>query len=271
MELGHEQKNAGIRSNTMNFSHLFLIAIIMFTASAIQSAIGFGLALFATPLFIWVGVPLPGAIAISGTCAFIQAMLGTRHLYAHIPWALTFKGFGYRMIFYPVGLFILWQVAGLNIALIKFVVGSVLLLVVGSLLLFKIHPREHISFGWTITAFGASGLLSGLCGMGGPPVVLWSFAHTWPAQKIRGFLFSLFSLCNPIDIIILCITFGSAAGTYALTALALSPAVLLGAFAGLPLGTRIPRQLLEKIAYAILVGIGFYSVFSFMVELMGSH
>ena len=35
--------------------------------------------------------------------------------------------------------------------------------------------------------------LLGLCGMGGPVMVLWVLAHDWPMNKARAFLFFLFT------------------------------------------------------------------------------
>ena len=46
------------------------------------------------------------------------------------------------------------------------------------------------SFGQNTLTFTGSGVLAGLCGMGGPPLVLWAMAHDWPTQRIRGFLFA---------------------------------------------------------------------------------
>jgi hypothetical protein len=43
-------------------------------------------------------------------------------------------------------------------------------------------------------AFAAAALgLAGICGMGGPPLVLWAMAHDWPADKVRAFLFACFA------------------------------------------------------------------------------
>jgi uncharacterized membrane protein YfcA len=165
-----------------------------------------------------------------------------------------------------VGVLILRQIAGLDTRAIRFVVGAVLCLLVIILLVCKVRPVESMHWLWGALAFSASGLLSGACGMGGPPLVLWSLGHSWPVEKIRGFMFAVFAASTPIQIVLLYSTFGIDILWTAVIALLLAPAVFLGASIGLPLGNRLPRPLLSGIVYSTLLVIGLSSIIPQIIQ-----
>ena len=239
---------------------IVVAAGILCLASTVQSAIGFGYALVATPLLIWTGIPLPNAITLVAVCSFVQAVIGTRHLRTSVPWRLVLVATMVRVGTLIVGLLILRQIAGLDTRAIRFVVGIILCLLVITQLVGKVRPAETVHWLWGALAFSTSGLLAGVCGMGGPPLVLWAMYHDWQVEKIRGFLFAAFAVSIPIQIVLLYFTFGlDILGTTA-TALLLAPAVFLGATVGLPLGNRLPRPVLSGIVYSTLLVIGLSSI-----------
>jgi len=82
------------------------------------------------------------------------------------------------------------------------VIGGILCLLVAIQYLWRQHPVKAMHWGWGGLAFIGSGLLAGLCGMGGPPLVIWSMAHDWPAEKTRGFLFAVFATSIPTKLTI---------------------------------------------------------------------
>jgi uncharacterized membrane protein YfcA len=239
---------------------------ILCLASTVQSAIGFGYALVATPLLIWIGIPLPSAVTLVATCSFVQAIIGARHLRASVPWRLALIATTVRTATLVAGLLILRQIAELDTRAVRFVVGVVLGLLVISQLIGKVRPAERIHWLWGGLAFSTSGLLAGACGMGGPPLVLWSLAHDWSAEKIRGFLFTVFAASIPIQIVLLYFTFGTNILWTTGTALLLAPVVFLGAVIGLPLGNRLPRPLLRGIVYATLLVIAASSIIPQIVQ-----
>jgi uncharacterized membrane protein YfcA len=251
----------------INITDIIAAAGILCLASTVQSAIGFAYALVATPLLIWIGIPLPNAITTVAVCSFVQATIGVRHLRASVPWRLTAIAMAVRVSMLFVGLLFLRLLIGFDTLAIRFVVGIVLCLLVVTQLVCKIHPKENIHWLWGATAFSASGLLAGACGMGGPPLVLWALAHNWPVEKIRGFLFSVFSVTIPIQILLLYLTFGIDILWTTAIALLLAPAVFLGAAIGLPLGNRLPRPVLTGIVYATLLIIGLSSIIPQVIKL----
>ncbi|MBN1830134.1 MAG: hypothetical protein JW884_13470 [Deltaproteobacteria bacterium] len=115
---------------------------------------------------------------------------------------------------------------------------------------------EKTHWSWAGLSFVASGLLAGICGMGGPPLVLWSMAHTWSSEKTRGFLFAVYVASIPIQIILLYFAFGSNILSSVMLAIIFSPFVYLGTLVGMPIGNRMSKDKLRGIAYAILMTLG---------------
>jgi uncharacterized membrane protein YfcA len=111
-------------------------------------------------------------------------------------------------------------------------------------------------WGWGGVAFLGSGFLAGICGMGGPPLVLWAVAHDWPTQRIRGFLCATFATSIPIQIVLLAVTFGMPILWYVAVGIALLPLVYAGSAVGLPVGNRFASPALRRVAFAVLFATG---------------
>ncbi len=233
---------------------------MILVAGAVQSAIGFGYALVSTPLLIWLGIPLPQAITIVATCSFVQSCIGARHLRADVPWRLVLTSTGIRLVMVVAGIILLRRLTMLNPEHVKLVVGCVLSVLVIMQIGARVKPAASVHWAWTGLAFCLSGLIAGLCGMGGPPLVLWLLAHDWSAERMRGFLFGVFATSIPVQIIMLYLTFGKPIVTGALAGLLLAPVVYLGSRIGLPLGNRLGKERLRWIVYGVLLLIGLNSI-----------
>jgi uncharacterized membrane protein YfcA len=238
----------------------FLIGLVVFSASAAQSAVGFGYGLFATPLLLWLGLPLQGVVTMIATCSMLQASISAFKLRDATPWRSVWGMTSIRVIFMVLGLILLKLLANLHIAQVRLVIGVILCLLVALQLLCRPRPALHLAWYWGILASVSSGLLTGTCGMGGPPMVLWAMAHDWPSKKMRGFLFGSFAAANPPQLLFLSIAFGPAILWYSLLGGALLPLVYLGALVGMPIGNRMNRQRLRWIAYALLAIIGISAI-----------
>jgi uncharacterized membrane protein YfcA len=244
----------------MDLASILLAGLIVGLASAAQSAVGFGYAMFATPLLIWVGIPLPSAITLVATCSLLQAAIGARTLHAAVPWrlALTASAVGFAGLM--LGLMLLKRLVALDVTLIRAVIGGILCVLVAVQLRWRPHPTPRLPWGWGGVAFFGSGVLAGICGMGGPPVVMWAMAHDWSNQKTRGFLFAVFATSIPLQLLLLSVTFGVSILTNAALGLAYLPLVALGSAMGLPVGNRMGKARLRRVAFAILLAIGISSM-----------
>ncbi|MFA6929522.1 MAG: TSUP family transporter [Lentisphaeria bacterium] len=244
----------------MDILQIIWIGVVVFLAGMLQSAIGFGFALFATPLLILLGLPLPSVIVLVSTCSMTQSTLGAVKLRHEVPWRLSLLATVVRCLSVVAGLFLLKKLLGFSTVQIRMAIGSILCLLVILQIFYHPIPRPRIHWIWGGLAFIGSGLLSGICGMGGPPLVLWVMAHDWNNQKSRAFLFATFAAAVPVQIALMGLNFGrSILGSIALGLLML-PLIYLGSSIGLPIGNRMSKERLRKVAYAVLLIIGISAI-----------
>jgi uncharacterized membrane protein YfcA len=235
---------------------LLAAAGIVLGASVLQGAAGFGFSLFATPLLVWLGLPLPGAIILVAISSLAQSAAGARHLRAEVPWRTVVTASIVRVVFLAIGLLLLKRVVRAPVAQVKLAMGIAICALVLLQAAWRPRPAASLRWGWGALAFAASGVLAGLFAMGGPPLVLWSLAHDWSAAKTRGFLFATFALAIPVQIVLLFASFGRALLPHAGLALLLLPVVLAGSMVGIPFGNRLRKRPLILLAYGILLAIG---------------
>tara|TARA_B100000315_G_scaffold198335_1_gene189852 strand:+ start:4214 stop:4966 length:753 start_codon:yes stop_codon:yes gene_type:complete len=233
---------------------------IIFLAGMGQSVVGFGHALFATPLLVWIGVPLPSVITLVATCSMLQAAIGVQKLHAAVPWRLSLFATVVRIAGVGLGLLLLNKLVLLNTAHIRMVIGSILCLLIAIQVLWGTRTLKVLHWSLAGFAFISSGLLAGLCGMGGPPLVLWSMANSWSSQTTRAFLFAVFASSIPVQLVLLCLMFGIDILWNAALGIVFLPLIYLGAAIGVPLGNRISKKTLCRVAYGILLVIGVSAV-----------
>jgi uncharacterized protein len=253
----------------MDMDPLLMVGTVVtiFLGGVLQGAIGFAYGLFATPIMVWMGIPLPTTVVIVATCMYVQSGLGLWYLRAAVPWREACLATAVRLPTMVVGILLLRHLALLKEGEVKLVVGVIICLLVGIQSIFKVKPVEKVHRAWAALAFLTSGLLTGISGMGGPPLVMWVMAHNWSNEKTRSFLFavSLLSLCFQIPA--LYIAFGTEILRGILTGLLLTPVVYLGSKVGIPLGNRMPKPMLRNMAYLVLAIIGLSTVFQQLFQL----
>jgi uncharacterized membrane protein YfcA len=199
-----------------------------------------------------IGVPLPQAVMVVMIAAAIQSLLGVVRLRSEVRWWQFTRPALIRIAALPVGVCLLWFSQSLDPVQIKQMVGLVLLVALSLQLLVRVEPAARLHPAWEFLAFTGSGLLLGLCGMGGPPMVLWVMAHDWSSRKSRAFLFFLaVSGMLPHWLILYCF-FGQSIMWAGLFGFALLPVVFGGAELGLRIGNRLPRQGLRRLTIAVL-------------------
>jgi len=248
---------------------LILAAGVLGLGSALQSAAGFGFALLTVPLLAWAGFPLPQVIAMVLSAMSMQSALAVWHHQAD--WRPRALGGPLLMAIggLMVGLALLRGVAGMEPEAVRAFVGGVLLAV---LALQRWRPPQLRSFvhpGWTGAALAGSGVLCGVAGMAGPPLVLWAYAHDWPQTRIRTTLWSLFLGLNLVQLPVMTVLFGEPAVRGIVIGLLASPVVYLGARVGLWLTRVASRETLARAASALLALIGLSGVVDFLFHYVG--
>lgn len=246
----------------MPLPEIVVVGVIIFLGGMVQSVIGFGYALFATPLLLLLGIPLPDIIILVSTSSMLQAGIGVRKLNEEVPWRLSITATAFRLVSLCVGLFFLKKMVDMHVSYIRIMIGVILSLLVTIQLLWRPVPVKKMHYGWDLLAFITSGLIGGTCGMGGPPLVLWAMAHDWSAQKARGFLFAVFVTSIPVQILLMGFMFGFSILWNAVLGMICFPLIYFGTSIAIPIGTRIGMERLRQVTYVVLLIVGINSVVS---------
>lgn len=196
---GPRKGTSVVEFNAINFAYIsFCLAL----GALVQSAIGFGMGIVAIPLLVSGGAPLPIAMSLLMPNVLIQTMVSCWRLREHLPWSESWQVVIWRLVSLPLGVFLLKIASAQGQSATRFLLGIGL---IGLLLAPGETGKDQASrkspgLGWTCAAGLASGLLMGLIGMGGPPLMAWVMRQDWPPQRQRAFLWLSFLLALPAQI-----------------------------------------------------------------------
>ncbi len=168
----------------LNGTTLYVL-LVVFVATLIRSALGFGEALLAVPLLV-LRLPLemaaPLAVLISITIAFLVVAQDWRKVHvSSAGWLIFATLFGI-----PLGLLLLTSShqravkAALAVVIIAFAAYSLL----GD----KPPELKTDSLPWLLGCGFAAGVLGGAYGMNGPPLAIYGAMRRWSAQQFRATL-----------------------------------------------------------------------------------
>lgn len=166
---------------------LWLVLSILFIATFIRSAFGFGEALVAVPLLalmIPVEVAVPVAVLVSITVAAVVVVQDWRAIHLRSAGWLTAA----TVLGTPLGLWLLAAVPG-------WIVQTILGVIIASFSLYCLFSRRQPALDndrWSgLFGFGA-GILGGAYGMNGPPLVVYGALRGWSPQRFRATLQAYF-------------------------------------------------------------------------------
>jgi uncharacterized membrane protein YfcA len=242
----------------MDTQTFLAIGLVLWFSSMLQSAVGFAFGLFAVPLMLWLGLHPQDVVALVVGAALFQSAFGVYHLRRHVPWRRIVLPVVSAAVTLPLGVLALSVVAGLETTVVRQLFGLVLLLLLP--LIGRATPKEALHPGWAVLAGASSGLLGGMSGMGGPPLVLWVIAHDWSSHEIRAAILAQIVVRIPIQVALMAFVFGTEILWPMLVGLAFLPVVLVGSAIGLWIGHHISGQVLRRIAVLLLALIGIVSI-----------
>lgn len=229
---------------------------IVFIATLIRSAFGFGEALVAVPLLAFViplGVAAPLAVLVSITVAGIVVVQDWKKIHlVSTGWLVVSSLFGI-----PLGLLLLTSShqravkAALAVIIMAFSAYSSLATRIGRAPI----ELEHDSRGWLLACGFCAGVLGGAYGMNGPPLVVYGSLRRWSAQHFRATLQGYFL---PASIIGMVGYWLAGLWTHAVTHYYLLslPVTLLGVLLGRVINHRLHGEVFFKYLYIGLAGIG---------------
>jgi len=252
----------------MGAEQLIIAAVILFFSSMTQAMIGFAFNLIAIPLLIWTGFALAEAVVLTSIPIFVQLMTNAWKLREAIVWKDVIPAASIRYITLPIGIGLLYVINHLDTAYIKQLVGVMLLLILATQLFITFKPREQLHFVWSILAFGLSGIMLGMLGMGGPPIVLWLMAHHWEPKRTRAFITTVFLFASPVQIILLYGKFGEELSHAFIWGIAATPIVIISALIGVRIGNNFDKVRLKK---AVMFFLFLTAVISIISPYLSSH
>ena len=159
------------------------VLAVVFLATFIRSAFGFGEALVAVPLLallIPVEVAVPLAVLHSVTVAGVIVVQDWHMIHARSAWRLVLA----TLFGIPLGLLLLTAAA-------EHAVKAILAVVIIAFSSYCLAGRRQLELtndrlAWAF-GFGA-GVLGGAYGMNGPPLVVYGTLRRWPAEQFRATL-----------------------------------------------------------------------------------
>jgi uncharacterized membrane protein YfcA len=160
-----------------------LVVAVLFGATLLRSALGFGEALIAVPLLAFVlpiQVAAPIAVLVSITVAAVVVAQDWRHVHVRSAVRLVLS----TLIGIPLGLLLLRSVS-------EPIVKGVLGVVVAGFAVFALRSRGayELTDDRLAWLFGViAGVLGGAYGMNGPPLVVYGALRRWSPERFRATL-----------------------------------------------------------------------------------
>ena len=225
---------------------------IVFIATLIRSAFGFGEALLAVPLlafFMPLGVAAPLAVLVSITVAGIIVLQDWNKIHLQSTgWLVLSSLFGI-----PLGLLLLTST---HQRFVKATLGVIIILFSAYSMVGR-SPLElrRDSRPWLLICGFFAGVLGGAYGMNGPPLVIYGTMRRWTAQHFRATLQGYFL---PASIIGMGGYWLAGLWTHTVTRYYLLslPVTLLGVFLGRVLNHRLRGAVFFQYLYLGLAAIG---------------
>lgn len=161
------------------------VVLVVFLATLIRSAFGFGEALVAVPLLalrLPVNIAAPLAVLVSITIAAVVVAQDWRKIHRRSTgWLVLATLFGI-----PIGLLLLTHG---NHRWVKAVLAAVIIAFSGYALIGRRAPELHSdSRVWLLGCGFCAGVLGGAYGMNGPPLAIYGGTRRWSAQHFRATL-----------------------------------------------------------------------------------
>ncbi len=226
--------------------------MIVFIATLIRSAFGFGEALVAVPLLAFcipLEVAAPLAVLVSITVAGIVVVQDWKHIHLHSTGWLVFS----TLFGIPLGLLLL---TSSHQSIVKGALGVIIL----GFSIYSLVGRAPLELkrdnrAWLLACGFCAGVLGGAYGMNGPPLVIYGAMRRWSAQHFRATLQGYFLPASLIGMVgyFLAGLWTPAVTRYYLLSL---PVTLAGIFLGRFINHRIHGDNFLKYIYIGLAFIG---------------
>lgn len=240
-----------------------LVVLIVFVATLIRSAFGFGEALIAVPLlafFIPLTTAAPLGVLVSITVALIVVLQDWEKIHLRsAAWLVlsTLPGI-------PLGL---WLLTSSHQAIVKGVLAVIIIMFSAYSLIGRMPPElQRDDRAWLVGCGVCAGILGGAFGMNGPPLVVYGSMRRWSAQQFRATLQAYFlpaSLVGMAGYLVSGLWVHAVTRYYLVSLPGVVPAILLGRF----VNHRLAGEMFLKYVYMGLGAVGGL----LLIQALGGH
>jgi uncharacterized protein len=228
------------------------VLLVVFVATLVRSAFGFGEALFAVPLLalrLPLGIAAPLAVLLSITVAGVVVAQDWQKIHVRSTgWLLSASVIGI-----PLGLLLL---TSSHQRAVRVVLALLIMAFSGYSLVGRKPPElKKDNLAWLLGCGLLAGIMGGAYGMNGPPLIIYGAMRRWSAQHFRATLQGYFLPASTAGMIGYWLRglWVPAVTHYYLIAL---PVVLPAIWLGRVINHRLRGHSFFKYAYGALVGIG---------------
>lgn len=166
-----------------------------------------------------------------------------------------------RVSFLPIGLLVLFWLDQIPDEYARAAIGAFLLIAIAMQFVrvrktiadSSVSERPSVRSFWLWIAFGSSGFCQGTFGMSGPPIVLWAHAQPWKSARIRSFLFTIYLIGLPPQLLMWFVAFPERLWKSVAVGVVAIPAALVGASLGIWIGNLISTKVLRQLTLSLLV------------------
>lgn len=176
---------------------LIYVIVVVFIATLIRSAFGFGESLVAVPLlafYIPIEIAVPVSVLVSITIAGVVVIQDWKKVHVQSAGSL----FIFTLLGIPLGLLLL---VSANEELVKIVLGVVIIAFSIYSLFYQSIELKSKSWLWLFLCGLFAGVLGGAYGLNGPPLVIYGSMRRWTAQHFRATLQGYFLPASTIGMI----------------------------------------------------------------------
>lgn len=232
------------------------VLFIVFIASVIRSAFGFGESLIAVPLLalvIPINIAVPLSVLMSITIAAIVVLADWQSINFQSAKRLLIS----TLFGIPIGLLIL-KVG--NERVIKTTLGIIIILFSVLSLTTKKTFGFKVSNKWSYGCGFLAGILGGAYGMNGPPLIVYGNMRRWTPQQFRATLHAYFLPASALGMIGYWkagLWTSTVSNYYYLSLIVVLPAIFLGK----KLNHILPDHIFKKCIYLSLIAIGLLLIF----------
>ncbi|MBQ0016957.1 MAG: sulfite exporter TauE/SafE family protein [Bacteroidales bacterium] len=229
---------------------IFLLCVV---AAFIQRSIGFGFGIFIMTMLPYLMPSYGEATTFSGIMALLSSIAiawKSRHI---TPWR---KMWVVLIAFFIVSWFFVAIVSTAPSAILKKILGAMLVIAVIWFAFISKHITVRPTIGTQLTVGALSGVMGGLFGMQGPPVILYFLSCTSSNKSYMALAQTYFVIGNLIMTVFRA-THGMLTPTVGISCLYGLPGIIIGAYLGMKASSHISHSLLRTIVniYIALSGI----------------